>query len=95
MKHRLISLKENLFQIVILGERLLVQAYAILSELREIKELLLIQNEQGGDVKLFTDDEAAKKMKVSLRLMAEWEKAGKLVPVHLQGKRYYRESDIE
>ena len=95
MKNRLISLRKNSFQIIVLGERLLALACAVVSELREIKDLLRIQNEQEVDAKLLTDDEAAKKMKVSLRLMAEWEKAGKLVPVHLRGKRYYRESDIE
>lgn len=95
MKDRLISLRQNLSRITNLAERLLALACAIGSELREIKELLRIQNEQGGDARLLTDDEAAAKMKVSLRLMAEWEKAGKLVPVHLQSKRYYRESDLE
>lgn len=94
MKDRQISIRTNLFQVIILGERLLALAHAVVSELREIKELLRIQNEQGGDPKLLTQDEAAEKMNVSLRLMAEWENTGKLIPVHFRGKRYYRESDL-
>ncbi|PRY55276.1 hypothetical protein B0I27_101245 [Arcticibacter pallidicorallinus] len=95
MKDRQISISRHSFQVVRSGERLLALAFAIISELREIKELLRIQNERGNDARLFTVDEAAEKKKVPVRLMAEWEKAGKLPSVHLLGKRYYQEKDLE
>lgn len=94
MKNRLISLSRNLFQIVILCERLLALACAVIFELREIKELLHIQKEQAGDARLLTAEEAAEKLNVSVRTLRKWEKEGVLVPVHIQSSRYYRESDI-
>lgn len=94
MKNKLNSLSQNLHRIVLLSERLLYQAGAFLFELREIKQLLLVQKEQTGGDKLLTAEEAAAKLNVSVRMLVKWEKEGVLIPVHFLSRRYYRESDL-
>ena len=95
MKSQQTTLSRSLFRIVELSERLLSLAVAIVSELREIRALLSIQNGQTIDTQLLTAEEAAEKLKVSFWTLVKLEQTGALRPIHLQGKRYYREADIK
>lgn len=95
MKSQQNSLSRSLFRIVELSESLLSLAFAIVSELREIKALLSMQNGRPADPQLLTAEEAAEKLKVSFRMLVKLEQTGALRSIHLQGKRYYREADIK
>ena len=94
MNASILNLSRGLLRSVKFLESLIEQASAIVSELKEIKELLRLQNEQGKDTQLLTLEEAAAKLKVTVHTMSRWREAGVLVPIKIGCANYYRFSDI-
>lgn len=94
MKNHLLSLSRSLFKAINLFDSLLAQAFVMITELREIKELLRVQNEQSEGLRLLTAEEAATKLKVSLRTLKAWSQSGKLTAVKIGTKTYYQSTEV-
>jgi len=94
MKDSLLFVSRNLFKSVALFDSLLTQAVTAIVELREIKELLRLQNERGKDTQLLTAEETAVKLKVTTKALDLWKRTGVLLPIRVGGRNYYRLSDI-
>lgn len=94
MKESVLNISRGLHQSVQFLERLVSQASASLTELREIKEQLQLQNEQGRDSQLLTLEEMADKLKVSVKTMFTWSRTGVLPSIRIGYGNYYRISDL-
>lgn len=94
MKNHLLSLSRSLFKAINLFDSLLAQAFVMITELKEIKELLRVQNEQSEGLLLLTAEEVATKLKVNFRTLTAWSQAGKLTTVKIGSKTYYLASEV-
>lgn len=94
MKNQLLSLSRNVFKAVNMFDNMLTQVIVMIGELRDIKELLRLQNEQGCDTRLLTPEEVADKLQVTIRTLSNWDRTGKLIPIRFGSKSYYRISDV-
>lgn len=94
MEQSVLKISRGLHQTVQFLERLVGQASASLTELREIKEQLQLQNEQGRDSQLLTLEEMAEKLKVSVKTMFTWSRTGVLPSIRIGYGNYYRISDL-
>ena len=70
MKNQLLSVSPNLFKALSHFDQMQAQANVIIAELRDLKELLRLQNEQGRDTELLTADEAAARLQVTVRTLS-------------------------
>lgn len=94
MNISILNLSRGLFKSVSMMESLIERASEVVAELKEIKELIRLQNEQGLDTRLLTMEETAEKLKVTLQTMYNWKQAGVLLPIVIGSRSYYRLSDI-
>lgn len=94
MNESILNMSRGVFKAAHFLESLISQASAAVTELKEIKELLLRENEQGKDTQLLTMEEAAEKLKVSMTTMFRWRFSGELLPIKIGCGNYYRLSDI-
>lgn len=94
MKNHLLSLSRNIFKAVNLFDSLLSQTFVILSELREIKQLLLEQRPAGEDLRVLSVAEATEKLHVKPRTLRTWVAEGKLTFVQIGQEFYYKASEI-
>lgn len=94
MKTSILNMSRGLFKSVSIMESLIERATDVVAELKEIKELLQLQNEQGRDTRLLTMEETAEKLKVTIQTLYNWRQAGVLLPILIGSRSYYRLSDI-
>lgn len=94
MKNNLLSLSRNLFKAVKLFDSLLSQTFVILTELREIKDLLLEQRKQDQALRLIPARQAAEGLKVQTKTLLHWAKQGKLTLIQIGRNHYYKASEV-
>lgn len=94
MKNRLLSLSRNLFKAVNLFDSLLSQTFVILTELREIRNLLTEQREQDQTLRLIPARQAADGLKVHTQTLLRWARQGKLTLVQIGRQHYYKASEV-
>lgn len=94
MKTSILNMSRGLFKSVGIIESLAERASDVIAELKEIKELLQLQNEQGRDTSLLTMEETAERLKVTIQTLYNWKQAGVLLPILIGSRSYYRLSDI-
>lgn len=94
MKNHLLSLSRNLFKAVNLFDSLLSQTFVILTELREIKDLLTGQASPGEGLLILSATEAAAKLKVKPTTLRYWATQGKLTLIQIGQDNYYKSSEI-
>ena len=94
MKNHLLSLSRNVFKAVNLFDSLLSQTFVILSELREIRQLLFEQRPAGEELRVFSVAEASEKLHVKPRTLRTWVAQGKLTSILIGQKFYYKVSEI-
>ena len=94
METPILNMSRGLFKSVSIMESLIERASDVVAELKEIRELLQLQNEQGRDTRLLTMEETAEKLKVTIQTLYNWRQAGVLLPILIGSRSYYRLSDI-
>jgi|GEM_PF-842622 len=94
MNTSILNMSRGLFKTVSIMESLIERASEVVAELKEIRELLQLQNEQGRDTRLLTMEETAEKLKVTIQTLYNWRQAGVLLPIMIGSRSYYRLSDI-
>lgn len=94
MKNHLLALSRNLFKAVGLFNSLLSQSLVILSELREIKDLLAAQHTPDQELRLIPARQAAERLKVETSTLLRWVQEGKLTLVKVGHHNYYKASEV-
>ena len=94
MKNHLLSLSRNVFKAVNLFDSLLSQTFVILSELREIKQLLFEQRPPGEDLRVLSVAEAAERLQVKPKTLRHWVAQGKLTFIQIGQENYYKASEV-
>lgn len=94
MKNHLLALSRNLFKAVGLFNSLLSQSLVILSELREIKDLLAAQHTPDQELRLIPASQAAARLKVETSTLLRWAQEGKLTLVKVGHLNYYKASEV-
>lgn len=92
--NNLLSLSRNVFKAVNIFEKLFEQTFVVIAELREIKELLRVENLEGRDQRLLCAEEMEKKLRVTRRTLTSWGQTGKVRAYRIGKKNYYRICDL-
>lgn len=90
----LLSLSRNIFKAVGIFEKLFEQSSTVITELREIKELLQVENMEGRDQRLLCAEEMERKLRVTRRTLTSWGQTGKVRAYRIGKKNYYRICDL-